>query len=221
MARRLRIEWAPGRKVAALLELPGDAPATPAMLLAHGAGAGQGSPFMTGLRRALALAGTPVMTFDYPYVEEGRGRPDAPARLEACHVAAAERLARYGLGLVLAGKSMGGRIGSHVADRLDADALAFYGYPFLPPGKAEPRAIDHLERLDIPMLFVTGTRDRLAPMPIVESAMRRLPRATLARIEGGDHSFKLPAATSASHPPMPSHLAALTQRWLEAHGRPR
>lgn len=204
-----------------MLELPAGEPLAPAVLLAHGAGAGQASPFMRELRVALAAIGTPAMTFDYPYTEEGRKRPDAPARLEACHVAAAERLAEYGLGLVLAGKSMGGRIGSHVAAGLDHQALVFFGYPFLPPGRNEPRSVEHLERLDTPMLFVTGTRDRLAPMPIVESAMRRLPTATLAVIEGGDHSFKLPKAVAVSHPPMASHLAGVASRWLVSQGRPK
>ena len=75
MARNLRIEWQPGRKVAARLAVPKDAD-LPAVLLAHGAGAGQHHPFLTGLRERLKHAGHPTLTFDYPYIEAGRRAPD-------------------------------------------------------------------------------------------------------------------------------------------------
>lgn len=207
------MEWAPGRKVTALLAMPGDA-ISPPVLLAPGAGAGQGSGFVTGLRRRMSAAGSAAMTFDYPYQEEGRRRPDRPATLEACHRAAANRLAGYGAPVVLAGKSMGGRIGSHIAAETNCAALVFFGYPFLPPGRPQPRSVEHLERLDIPMLFVNGTRDRLAPIEIVTDALSRLPTAEAAIIEGGDHSFRLPAATGIGMERVLDDLAAVTMAWL-------
>jgi hypothetical protein len=100
------VEWRPGRQVAACLQMPAGEAAS-ASCPAPGAGAGQAHHFLAGLRHRLAAAGHPAMTFDYPYVTEGRRAPDRLETLLACHRAAARRLAGAVGGLVLAGKSMG------------------------------------------------------------------------------------------------------------------
>ena len=214
MSRRLRIRWAPGEAVTARLAMPRDAAAT-GVLLAHGAGAGQDSPFMVRLRDGIAAAGYPVLTFDYPYVEAGRRAPDRPAKLLACHGAAATRLREYCNDVVLAGKSMGGRIGSHLAaDGEPAAGLVFYAYPIVAPGKKEPRDTGHLKGIAAPMLFFSGTKDPLSPIGMLEPLVGRLPGAEAAIIEGGNHSFKVPKSSGLSHEEALDGLVQITIDWL-------
>ncbi len=214
MTRRLRIEWRPGDKVTARLAMPAGGGAT-GMLLAHGAGAGQDHPFMAGVRDGLAAAGYPVLTFNYPYMEAGRSRPDRPAMLLDAHRAALARLRGYCERVVLAGKSMGGRIGSHVAaEGEEAVGLAFYGYPIVAPGKKEPRDLSHLEAITAPMLFLTGSRDPLCPLDLLVPLVGRLPAAEAAIIEDGDHSFRVPKRTGLTYPEVIEALVAMTADWL-------
>ncbi len=208
MTRHLRIAVAPGIKVTGLLAGPGEGHI--GMLLAPGAGAGQRSEFMAHMRGGLAAAaGVPVLTFDYPYREAGRSRPDPPRRLIEAHAAAAARLARRCDRVVLAGKSMGGRIGSHVvADGLAAAAgLVYYGYPLLPIGKAEPRSTAHLETIALPQLFWCGGRDRLGPPSLVRRVAAAVPAGRVREIPAADHSFRVPK----SGPPWFEVLDGLVQ----------
>lgn len=177
-----------------LLAGPGEGPV--GILLAHGAGAGQSHPFMTGLRDRLADAGLGTLTFDYPYMEAGRRAPDRLPRLLECHGAALERLQERFDSVVVAGKSMGGRVGGHLAaERGGVDRLVFLGYPLVPIGKDEPRDTTHLEQLSLPMLFVQGERDRLAPLDLVEGLVGRLSDARLETVPEGDHSYRVPTRT--------------------------
>ena len=216
MARRLRIEWHPGRKTTALLDVPAS-PSGPAILLAHGAGAGQGHPFMVGLRRRLKDAGHPTMTFDYPYVEAGRRAPDRPPTLLACHRAALGRLERYGWGVVLAGKSMGGRMASHLAaEGTGALGLIFFGYPLVSPSQGTVRPTDHLHDSGLPMLFLSGSRDRLAPLAALRPVVDKLSQATLEVVEGGDHSFKVPKRLGVPEDEILDELAASASAWIRS-----
>ena len=172
------------------------------VLLAHGAGAGQGHPFMETMRDGIAAAGLTVMTFDYPYIVEGRKRPHAPSRLLGSHAAAFDDLAGHVEHVVVAGKSMGGRIGSHLVSGTvprghwdgaprPAAGLVYLGYPFVAPGKREARNTEHLAAIGVPQLFVQGSRDTLGPLDVVRPVVAGMPGATLEVIEGGDHSFKV------------------------------
>jgi predicted alpha/beta-hydrolase family hydrolase len=147
--------------------------------------------------RLLAAAGHPTLTFDYPFVAEGRRAPDRPPALLACHRAAAGWLSHRVGSFVLAGKSMGGRMASHLAAEAPGPGhvgLVCFGYPLLPPGKQEPRSTAHLAGIRIPMLFVSGSRDRLAPLPLLEEVVAGLAGAELAVVEGADHGFGRNAA---------------------------
>lgn len=183
-------------------------------MLAHGAGAGQSSWFMTTVRNALAEAGYPAMTFDYPYVEEGRSRPDHATKLMECHAAAARRLGTYVPTVVLGGKSMGGRIGGHVAADVGAAGLLFYGYPLVAIG-GKVRPLDHLVSLGIPKLFFSGTRDPMSPLPRLRRAVSVIPNAEAALIDGGDHSLKVPKAAGLSHAEVLDGVISITSDWLE------
>ena len=214
MARTLRIEWHPGRKVTARLEVPRE-PSGAAILLAHGAGAGQNHPFMVGLRKRLAAAGHPVMTFDFPYMEAGRKAPDRMPTLLACHRAALHRLRTYRWPIVLAGKSMGGRMASHLAvDEPDVRGLVFYGYPVVSPSSGAVRSTVHLGEAGHRMLFLAGSRDRLAPLPVLRPLVESIPEATLEVVEQGDHSFKVPQRTGLSADDVLDHLARVTSAWI-------
>lgn len=198
----------------ALLEVPGGESGV-GILLAPGAGAGQGHPFLAGLRRRLAAAGHPTMTFDYPYAAEGRRSPDRLETLLACHRAAAAVLTSRVGEAVLAGKSMGGRIATHLAAAGEpCRAVVCYGYPLLPPGRESPRDTAHLDAVSVPLLFLTGSRDRLAPLDLLRPVVERLPRAALAVIEGADHSFGVKTPPGEGGEATLDRLADWTVEWL-------
>lgn len=212
MTRRLRIEWSPGRKVTALLGGPGEGDV--GVLLAHGAGAGQRHPFLAGMRRRLGAAGLPTLTFDYPYMEEGRRAPNRMPQLMECHIASYDRLAQRVDRVVIAGKSMGGRIGGHVASRVKAHRLVFYGYPLLPPGGGEPRDTSHLASLRVPMLFFQGAKDRLGSPAALRDAVAGMAAATVEEVDDADHSFRMPVRSGLSADDVLDRLAAATARFV-------
>lgn len=214
MTRTLRIEWRPGDKVTGHLAMPKDAGGL-GVLLAHGAGAGQDHPFMVEVRDGLAAAGYPVLTFNYPYTEAGRRGPDPAARLLAAHAAAADRLGEYVDSVVLAGKSMGGRIGSHLAAQgAEAAGMVYYGYPLVAIGKTEPRDTEHLSSIAAPQLFFCGTRDKLCPLDLLTVVVAGLDGAEVAVIEDGDHSFRVPKRTGSTDEQIRAGLVQITVDWL-------
>jgi predicted alpha/beta-hydrolase family hydrolase len=213
--RRLRIQWAPGEKVSGLLTMPAR-PRPIGVLLAHGAGAGQTHPFLVHLRAGLGAAGFPTLTFDYPYVEAGRRAPDRLPRLLDTHRAAAARLASYVEGVVLAGKSMGGRVASHLAgdDGWPARGLVYYGYPLVPLGSKPPRPTDHLARIAVPQLFFAGTRDRLSPPELLRGLVAALPAARIEVIEHADHGFHVPQRLGMGDEEIRDRLVGATADWI-------
>jgi predicted alpha/beta-hydrolase family hydrolase len=214
VARTLRITWAAGEQVTGRLAMPRRARDL-GVLLAPGAGAGQDHPFMTALRDGLAGAGFPTLTFDYPYREARRKAPDRLPKLLAAHRAAARRLAARCDRLVLAGKSMGGRVASHLAaDGTAVAGLIFYGYPLVPLGKSEPRDTSHLGRIAAPMLFLAGSRDRLGPPDLIRAVAAGLDDATVAMVEGADHSFRLLTRFDPSKKGMTEELVEVSAWWL-------
>jgi uncharacterized protein len=169
------------------------------LILAHGAGAPQSSAFMVDFARGLARRGCQAVTFNFPYTEQGRRLPDRAPTLEACFrdvIAAIRARADLATGpLVIGGKSMGGRIASHLAAQGLADlaGLVALGYPLHPPGRPEQLRALHLARIRQPMLIVQGSRDAFGTPEELRPALAPLGAiATLQVVEGGDHSFKVP-----------------------------
>lgn len=187
------------------------------VLLAHGAGAGQLHPWMVTMRTALAAHGLFVMTFNYRYTEFQRRRPDSWPVLLDVHEAAAGRLLEYCDRVVLAGKSMGGRMGSHLAAErgVDPAALVYYGYPLVPLGKGEPRATTHLDEIAAPQLFFAGTRDRLSPPGLIAERAARLPTADVVVVPDADHSFRVPKRAGRTDEAVLADIAAESARWLQ------
>ncbi len=171
---------------------------------------------MSFMRAGFAGEGYPVMSFDYPYQEAGRRSPDARSRLDACHLAAAVRLGGYVEHVVWAGKSMGGRIATHlVADGAPAAAVVVFGYPLLPPGKTEPRDTDHFATIRAPVLLVQGTRDRLAPLEALEPRLGDLAHGEIALVEDGDHSLRVPKRTGLTEADVWGSVVAIVCSWLQ------
>jgi uncharacterized protein len=168
---------------------------TAAIVVAHGAGAGQMSPFLVQTARGLAERGLSTATFDFDYMAARKSVPDRPPVLEARwrEAIAAASEAFPGLPLFIGGKSMGGRIASHVAAQGGPGlaGLVFLGYPLHPPGKPQQRRDAHLPGIVQPMLFVQGTRDAFGTAAEIRDLLPRLPSASLHVVEEGDHSFKI------------------------------
>jgi predicted alpha/beta-hydrolase family hydrolase len=167
-----------------------------AVLLAHGAGAGQRHPFIVAAARAFAERGLMTATFEFPYMAEGRRIPDKAAVLEATWrqaLAAWREQQGDALALFMAGKSMGGRIASQTAAQSDLGirGLIFLGYPLHPPGKPAQRRDAHLPSVSAPMLFVQGTRDEFGTADEIRALLPGLTAATLFEVPGGDHSLKV------------------------------
>lgn len=143
---------------------------------------------MTGLRQGLAGGGHTVMTFNYPYTERGAKRPDPRQRLLDCHRAAADHLAKRVSGVILAGRSMGGRMGTYLAAAgYPTDGLVLYAYPLHPPGRPDQLRVDQFGDITAPMLFFQGTRDSLARMDLFDHHIASLPNAEVEVLEGAGH----------------------------------
>lgn len=165
---------------------------SPTMLLAHGAGTNQDHPLVAGTAERLAEDGLGVVTFNYPYTEAGRKAPDRAPRLLACHEAVARAVGSWSPGgVVLAGRSMGGRMATMLAaEGTDAVGVVCLAYPLHPAGKPDRLRVEHLGRIAVPMLFFQGSRDALSRGDLFDTHVRSLPGATVVDMEGADHSFR-------------------------------
>ena len=180
------------QRVSALLLEPEDARCL--LVFAHGAGAGMRHATMETFAQGVARLGIATLRFRFPYRETGRRPPDPRLLLQRsvrAAVAQAKSM-RPDLPLLVGGRSMGGRMASSAdaIEALDVVGLVFHAFPLHPPGKPGTSRAEHLEHVDKPMLFLNGTRDRLADPDLLAGVCHRLgPRATLHRVEGGDHSL--------------------------------
>jgi hypothetical protein len=190
------------------------------LILAHGAGAGQRSPFMVNYATALSRRGIDIVTFDFPYIEERRRLPDPKDKLEGCYRAVIAGVGqRMGGLLAIGGKSMGGRIASQVAagDLPEVAGLVFLGYPLHPPGKLDQLRDKHLPDIKAPMLFVQGERDAFGTPAELEPIFRKLKAPVeLFAIAGGDHSFKVPKRSGVPQEDVHKSILDRIDNWLRA-----
>jgi predicted alpha/beta-hydrolase family hydrolase len=212
----LSVDVGAGAQTTALV-YPAEAPRIgAALILGHGAGAGQHSSFMTEFASALAALGADLITFNFLYTEQRRKLPDRAPALEACYRAVIDAVRRHvdsaRHALFIGGKSMGGRIATQVAAadaQLPLAGLVLLGYPLHPPGRPEKMRDAHLPAITRPMLFVQGSRDgfgtpaELAPILAHEAAR-------------GDHSFKLPGRDPAKQAAMHDEIQRAIVRWMRA-----
>jgi len=175
-------------------DYPATDPNSPTVVLAHGAGAGEQHPWMVRVAKGLAAREIHVVTFNFSYMDAGKGAPDRPDVLEETYRSAWARLTSGRTGPLFAGgKSMGGRIASQVAAKGAFDpspaGLVFFGYPLHPPGKPQQMRDRHLPDIRQPMLFFHGERDPFGSPDEMTALVARLPKSTLHMVPGGDHSL--------------------------------
>jgi predicted alpha/beta-hydrolase family hydrolase len=218
-AQRLSIAVGEDRRVSALLQVPEAVRAC--YVLAHGAGAGMAHPFLSAVAGALAERGVATLRYQFPYMEQGSKRPDPPGIAHAAVRAAVAEAARRmpGIPLYAGGKSFGGRMTSQAqaaAPLPGVRGLAFVGFPLHPAGKPSDERAAHLSSVQIPMLFLQGTRDQLADTDLIRAVVARLgARATLASFQDADHSFHVPARSGRRDAEVLAEAADVLTRWID------
>lgn len=210
-----------GKTDAGLLVRPHDARLL--YVLAHGAGAGMRHHFLAQAADVFAGRGIATYRYEFPYMKAGKSSPDSPAVAEAAvrkAVAEATRAAT-GLPLVAGGKSFGGRMTSQAQAHKPLPGvrgLVFLGFPLHAPGRPGTERAEHLSAVQVPMLFLQGTRDEFATLELLRGVVDRLGnRATLHLIEEGDHSFKVPKRTGKTERDVMDDLATTIQQWADKH----
>ncbi len=194
----------------------------PAVILAHGAGNGMFHPLLIHMANVLAEAGYLCLRFNFLYRDEEKKTPDSEGVLEATWVKVYEYLKnhpRYKPSfIVAAGKSMGGRIASQVAadNFIQVRGLIFLGYPLHPPGKTDTLRDTHLYHIRVPMLFFAGSHDPFCNLDKLSEVLAKTDAvSTLDVIEGGDHSFKLPASSGVSDREVYARILGKALSWLK------
>ncbi len=195
------------------------------LVFAHGAGAGQTSPFMRRYAELLALHGIAVVTFDFPYLAAGRKLPDRPPVLERAFLAAlagaAAAVGPAARAIFVGGKSMGGRIATHLAARPEqwmgapplTGAVAF-GYPLKPPGPRGGDRVSHLRHLGVPTLVVQGTRDTFGGPGDIHAAVPDSAWLRVVPVETGDHSLKVLASLRRPQAEVDREVTDEVARWM-------
>jgi predicted alpha/beta-hydrolase family hydrolase len=206
-------------RVSGLLQKPPGARAC--YVLAHGAGAGMDHPFMENVARGLASRGIATLRYQFPYMERGTKRLDPPPLAQAtvrAAVAAAQRVLPD-TALIAGGKSFGGRMTSQARAKAPLEGvhgLAFLGFPLHPAGRPSQDRAEHLFEVQIPMLFLQGTRDNLASLDQLEPLCKQLgKRATLKLFADADHSFHVPARTGRKHAQVLEDVLDALAAWLD------
>jgi uncharacterized protein len=171
-------------------------------VFAHGAGAGQHHPFMAGVSRALAARGIDVVTFDFPYKRLQKAAPDRPPVLESAFREAVDAARRWSRAtrLFIGGKSMGGRIATHLAAQgLESlSGVVCFGYPLHPPGKPDQLRVAHLPSIMVPMLIIQGERDAFGTPAELKPHLDAINAGVrLHVIARGDHSLTVRGRTAA------------------------
>jgi hypothetical protein len=217
-SQKLDIEVGKAGSISALLDQPANARAC--FVFAHGAGAGMTHPFMQAVAAGLGERGVATLRYQFPYMEKGSRRPDPPAIAHAAVRAAVAEIRRCcpGMPLIAGGKSFGGRMTSQAQATAPLDgvrALAFLGFPLHPAGKPSSDRAGHLAEIDVPLLFVQGSRDSLAELKLLEPVVHSLgPRATLHVVEGADHSFHVPARSGRNDREVMDEILDIFADWI-------
>ncbi len=220
-ARPLTLRVGESEAVSALLDAPEGARAC--YVFAHGAGAGMSHSFMTAFAAGLAARGVATLRYQFPYMEKGSKRPDAPTLAHATVRAAVAEAARQypGLPLFAGGKSFGGRMTSQAqakAPMPGVRGLVFAGFPLHPAGQPGVDRADHLSKVEVPMLFLQGTRDELAESSLIAATTGKLgARATLGLFDDADHSFHVRAKSGRNDAQVRDAMLDAVVAWIATH----
>ena len=190
-------------------------------VLAHGAGAGMRHPFLESISQRLAEQGIATLRYQFPYMERRSRRPDPPAVAAATVRAAVAEAARIApdLPLVAGGKSFGGRMTSTAQAEEPLPGvrgLVFLGFPLHPPGRPDDKRAEHLAHVQVPVLFLQGTRDDFAALKLLQPLVKGLgERATLHLVEGGDHSFRVLTKSGRSEGEVMGEVVSTIVEWAD------
>jgi len=188
---------------------------------AHGAGAGMTHPFLTQMAHGLFDRGIGTLRYQFPYMEKGSKRPDAPAVAHATVQAAVAEAARIlpAAALFAGGKSFGGRMTSQAQAESPMPGvlgLIFLGFPLHPPGRPSGDRAEHLLEVKVPMLFLQGSRDEFASLDLLEPLIRRLgSRATLRLFPEADHSFHVPKRSGRTDEEISTEMLEAMAAWMD------
>jgi predicted alpha/beta-hydrolase family hydrolase len=218
----LRIEVGSTTAVSALLTRPARPRAC--FVFAHGAGAGMTHAFMAQAAEGFCARDIATLRYQFPYMEKGSKRPDPPAIAQAAVRAAVAEAARQypGMPLIAGGKSFGARMTSQAQAKTPLSGvrgLAFLGFPLHPAGKPSRERAAHLADVRIPMLFIQGTRDKLAELDLLEPVVANLgERAKLHLVDAADHSFHVPARSGRNDRAAMEEVFDAVAAWLDTIG---
>jgi predicted alpha/beta-hydrolase family hydrolase len=207
-------------QVSGLLLRPADA--TALYLFAHGAGVGMTHKAMASNAEGLAARGIATLRYQFLYMEKGSGRPDPPRIAHAAVRAAAAEALKLApdLPLFAGGRSFGGRMTSQaqaIEPLPKVRGLAFLGFPLHPAGKPGIERADHLARVEVPMLFVSGARDALAELDLLKPMVAKLgERATLHLVSDADHSLNVPARSGRTSAEAEAEALDTMADWMKA-----
>lgn len=204
--------------VSALFYSPDDAEFI--LVFAHGAGAGMNNKFMEQVSISLAAQGIATLRFNFPYMEKGKKMPDTKPVCIAAISAAVKKAAELcpGIPLFAGGKSFGGRMTSTAASEgmlPDVRGIVFFGFPLHAPGKPSNERAEHLYKVNLPMLFLQGTRDALASLELLKPVCKKLGKNTkLFIIDGADHSFRVPKEKNMKDSDVIELICKEVKRWM-------
>ncbi len=219
-AKPVTIEVNTTTRVSGLLQRP--AKPVACFIFAHGAGAGMQHPFMAEVADGLAALGVATLRYQFPYMERKSKRPDPPALCHATVRAAVTFAGRHlkRVPMLAGGKSFGGRMTSQAQaiEPLSAvRALAFLGFPLHLPKRPSIERAEHLSSVDVPMLFIQGTRDELAQLALLKRVVSRLRRrATLKLLDGADHSFHVLVRSGRTDAQVMGEMLVAFSTWIRA-----
>jgi predicted alpha/beta-hydrolase family hydrolase len=223
-AEKIRFAVDEQRSVSGLLLVPPNASSI--YVFAHGAGAGMAHPFMVEVSALLAERGIATLRYQFPYMEAGSRRPDSPAVAHAAVRAAVTEARRRSpdLPVFAGGKSFGGRMTSQAeaGGPMGISGVVFFGFPLHPPGAPDDKRGDHLSEVEVPLLFLQGTRDEFAEPALLRPLLDRLgPKAQAHWIEGGNHSFGVPAKSGRKTADVLAELCDVFLLWTDTQRHTR
>ena len=207
-----------GETVSGLWQAPAEAKAC--LVLAHGAGAGMTHRSMAAIADGLEALGVATLRYQFPYMEKGGKRVDAPPVTHAAvQAAVAAALTRAdGLPLFAGGRSFGGRMTSQAQAKAPLPGvrgLVFFAFPLHPAGKPAADRAEHLQAITLPMLFLQGVNDALAELGLLQGVVANLgSRATLELVDAADHSFHVPAKTGRKDAEVLAAVLRIAAQWM-------
>ena len=216
--QRITISWQ-DQSVSGLIMIP---PKSRVMvILGHGAGAGMSHSFMEQLAQDLAAQGMASLRYNFPYMEAGKRSPNAPKLSQATVRAAVDYAAQHfpEYHLLAGGKSYGGRMTSQAQAETPlagVNGLVFFGFPLHAPGRPGAQRGEHLKDINIPMLFLQGSRDKLADLTLLSPLLQSIGKLVdLVVIEGADHGFNMLKSSGISSEQARLNLAQQTWQWYK------